>query len=70
MARSTCVYVVMRTGAMPVAGFTVRHELITWLTRHPEVREPDFAVWRCGDGLSQNGPLVASIADLLQKGQK
>jgi len=45
MARSTYVYVVLRDGE-PVAGFTVKHELKTWLERNPGHDQ----VWRLGDG--------------------
>jgi hypothetical protein len=64
MARSTCVYVVMDMDSTPVAGFTVKHELIEWLERHPDVTADDFTVWRCGDGLSQNAPRCMRAVEL------
>jgi hypothetical protein len=45
MARSTYVYVVLR-GGEPVAGFTVKHELLTWLEHH----HGNHVVYRLGDG--------------------
>lgn len=45
MARSTCVYVVLKRGR-PKAGFTVKHELISWLQRHPD---DSFKIWRLAD---------------------
>jgi hypothetical protein len=44
MARSSYVYVVMN-GDIPVAGFTVKHELVTWLGRNPG----DYVIYRLGD---------------------
>lgn len=47
MARSSYIYVV--TGVLdyePVAGFTVKHELVSWLKDHPD----DHFVWRIPDG--------------------
>ena len=47
MARSTYVYVVTIVGVVPpVAGFTVKHEMMTWLERHPG----DYRIWRLSDG--------------------
>jgi hypothetical protein len=51
MARSTYVYVVM-DGTEPVAGFTVKHEMATWLERNPG----DYTIWRLSDGLMQSRP--------------
>lgn len=48
MARSSYVYVVMDHDT-PVAGFTVKHELKTWLERQDE----DYTVFRLSDGLHQ-----------------
>lgn len=67
MARSHCVYVVLSSNfSVPLAGFTVKHELVTWLVRHPEVTDVTEVVWRCGDGLSQEAPRPLLIADLKQ----
>jgi len=66
MARSTCVYVVVGAeDQIPAAGFTVKHELITWLSRQP--KESEFEVWRCGDGLSQGAPRVMTTEELVGK---
>jgi hypothetical protein len=45
MARSTYVYVIM-DGSLPVAGFTVKHEMNTWLERNPG----DYVIYRLSDG--------------------
>lgn len=54
MARSSYVYVVMKNGVgLPIAGFTVKHELKTWLGRNPG----DYTIWRLSDGLHQREPV-------------
>lgn len=45
MARSNCVYVVMDED-LPVAGFTVKHELVSWVRRYGY--EP-LTIWRLKD---------------------
>lgn len=47
MARSSYVYVVMENSILR-AGFTVKHEMKTWLERNPG----DYTVWRLVDGLN------------------
>lgn len=49
MSRSPFVWTVTYPGRIgpPVACFTVKHELKTWLDRRPD---DDFAVWRHRDG--------------------
>lgn len=47
MARSTYIYVVMDSGDEVVAAFTVKHELLTWLSSHTN---DDYHVWRLDDG--------------------
>jgi hypothetical protein len=47
MARSQYIYVVTVRGDI-VAGFTVKHELVTWLRNNPA---PDHKVTRINDGL-------------------
>ena len=56
MARSHAVYVVWGAHGAPVAGFTVKHELVTWWGRQSPGAVESFTVWRCGDGLSQEEP--------------
>jgi hypothetical protein len=51
MARSSYVYVVMNGFREPVAGFTVKHELLTWLTDN---RQDGYRVWRIRDGRFAN----------------
>lgn len=64
MARSTCVYVVLTEGGVPLAGFTVKHELVTWLRRGSE-NPDDVQIWRCGDGPWQKPPVRLDVAELL-----
>lgn len=47
MARASAVYVVLE-GGKPPAGFTVKHELVTWLGRHEA--PATLAIWRVPDG--------------------
>lgn len=57
MARSSYVYVVMDHDK-PVAGFTVKHELKTWLDRNLDERTAsEYKVWRLSDGLYQREPV-------------
>lgn len=67
MARSTCVYVVVGSDDVPIAGFTVKHELITWLGRRQdeEYLVTNGRVWRCGDGLRQGEPRVMTTKELV-----
>jgi hypothetical protein len=51
MARSTYIYLVTKDGS-PVAAFTVKHELATWLSRN----QGDYVLYRIGDGLRQSKP--------------
>lgn len=54
MARSTYIYVVMRS-ALPLAAFTVRHELVSWVSRHADdLLLHGGRVYRCRD----NGDMV------------
>jgi hypothetical protein len=51
MARSTVVYVVM-LNRLVLAGFTVKHELVSWLGRQPDTHA--FRIWRAQDGVSKS----------------
>lgn len=64
MARSTCVYAVLTEGWTPLAAFTVKHELVTWLRRQGDAAR-GLEVWRCGDGLSRGKPVELDVAELL-----
>jgi len=65
MARGTYVYVVLdRETGEPIAGFTVRRELVTWLERR-DGDPGELRIWRCGDGLSQGVPQPVTLYDLL-----
>ena len=46
MARATYLYLVTQEG-QPVAAFTVKHEMMTWLSLNPG----EYQRWRMGDGV-------------------
>lgn len=50
MARSTYIYVVMEDG-LPIKGFTVKHELKTWVEKNPSL---EYRFFRLRDGLRQD----------------
>lgn len=53
MARSIHVYVVACAWTdAPAGAFTVKHELVTWLRRQPEL--DGLRVYRIPDGLNQS----------------
>lgn len=70
MARSTYVYVVLLAGN-PYAGFTVKHELVSFLRGKKTWATGvfvDLEVWRMPDGGragATRGPVVVDIAELL-----
>lgn len=73
MARSTYVYVVMSLFE-PIAGFTVRHELVTWLHQrnrsygYTTIAFRDLRVVRLPDGgraSTTRQPTEMSIPELL-----
>jgi hypothetical protein len=49
MARAGFIYVVIDPETDGAAPFTVKHELVTWLQRHPDPGR--LALWRCRDGV-------------------
>lgn len=57
MARSTYVYVVVVLDT-PIAAFTVKHELLSWLNRHPL---KDARVWRVHD--NTHGEPITDISE-------
>lgn len=68
MARSTYIYLVRSGGLLdneiPVAAFTVKHELKSWLERKtPEVRAP-MHVYRIRDG-REEAVIEISVLDIL-----
>jgi len=56
MARSSYIYVVSSTiHQQPLAGFTVKHELVSWLQRRARdepIRAP-VSIYRLRDGASE-----------------
>jgi hypothetical protein len=59
MARSTYVYVILNHD-IPVAGFTVKHEMMTWLERH----QGRFVIYRLSDG--DHRPVVDITEELFK----
>lgn len=48
MARSVTIWLVTGSESEPLAAFTVKHELVTWLERW-QMREDDCTVWKMAD---------------------
>lgn len=68
MARSGCVYFVWDSCAWPLAGFTVKHELVAWLKRRKDTYDDlvEMEVWRVRDGNHLDShPTELKISDLL-----
>lgn len=64
MARSSYIYIVM--GAIsrkPVASFTVKYELLTWLRTRRGLST--IRVFRTGDGISQDRPVELDFMYML-----
>ncbi|MHC2552366.1 hypothetical protein [Bradyrhizobium elkanii] len=59
MARSTYIYLV--TNGAPEAGFTVKHELVTYLGKRDPIRPP-YVLYRLRDGGKQ--PELTEIIEL------
>lgn len=59
MARSTNIYVVidLNDRGLPCAGFTVKHELVSWFDKNHKV---GYKYFRVKDGLGQE-PKVTEI---------
>lgn len=59
MARSSYIYLVMPVqtlqdgGIIPIAAFTVKHELVSWLMRN--MPSDNYRVWRVADGHALKG---------------
>lgn len=57
MARSTRVYVVMALQTdIPLAAFTVKHELASWLDKNGW--DHDWRIWSLPDGGNMSNPAV------------
>jgi len=50
MARSSYIYAVLSGLGLPLATFTVKHELIAWMRKWPQDRLYELVVWRMHDG--------------------
>lgn len=67
MARSTYVYVVLDKSTShygPVAAFTVKHELVTWLNSMAVVADR-VEVWRIRDSAEADTPVRICVESLL-----
>jgi hypothetical protein len=60
VARSSYIYVVSEACG-PVAAFTVKHELMTWLHHQPEDHLPPLHVFRCRDSPWREAPAPVDI---------
>lgn len=60
MARSSYVYVVQTVSGGVVAGFTVKHELVSWLRCNEEL-VAKATVWRLPDGGTYPGRRAAAL---------
>jgi hypothetical protein len=50
MARAHSIWVVV-DGGVPVAAFTVKHELVTWLNRYGPDARSYFKLYKIRDGI-------------------
>jgi hypothetical protein len=66
MARSQYVYMVADPG-LPPEGFTVKHELLTWLERNPD--PGGRVIWRGRAGRHKAAPPVAVTPGELGAGE-
>lgn len=65
MARSTRIYMVLDQNGTPVAGFTVKHELRSWLVRKADGGRDRYRIWSTRDGLFQDGVAVDITEEIL-----
>ena len=66
MARAHNVYVVMRQ-SLPIAGFTVKHEMVAWLERRAKKRplRTPVRIYRLGDNDDEKEPVMLLEKELL-----
>lgn len=65
MARSSYVYIV-QDGGLLIAGFTVKHELATWLTHNAQVFDPeDTSIARLPDGGREQATYLGTPSQFL-----
>ena len=70
MARSSYIYLVKTVcdydaPGVPLAAFTVKHELITWLKRKTGAELADMELWRLHDGIWQDNKITLLDVDEL-----
>lgn len=77
MARSPAVWVVIGTTAVPIAAFTVKHELCTWLWKFQTPQTLDHLHgWKVTDGVrhwlgtERGGPWPLDLLYLREEGRK
>lgn len=58
MARSTYIYLVYDGNSL-AGGFTVKHEMLTWIAQQKFNNKPQ--IWRIGDGLYQKKGQIAAV---------
>lgn len=69
MARSHAIWIVLNRD-IPVAGFTVKHEFETWMSRQTQSVQDSLDVWRLPDGLiNQEREVGASHVRIAKRDQ-
>ncbi|MER7280385.1 hypothetical protein ABT369_38710 [Dactylosporangium sp. NPDC000244] len=73
MSRSNYVYIVQHpTTQIPLAAFTVKHELMSWITRRlaDDTLLPQTPVWRVRDGWRTGEQvLLGTVAQALERAE-
>lgn len=65
MARSELIYVVLDPANGYIAPFTVKHELVSWLSRRPADEQKRVLICRCQDGVhKERSPVPVTLAEL------
>lgn len=77
MARSPAVWVVLSSTGQPVAAFTVKHELCTWLWKFENPESLDLLHgWKVTDGVrhwygdERAGPWPLDLTELRELGKQ
>ena len=53
MARTHTIWLVMSNAFGPLKAFTVKHELITWLSKKPAHMKMFWSIWSLPDGATE-----------------
>lgn len=67
MARAHTIWIVVdELGGVPLAAFTVKHELVTWAERHPNILA-DCRIFSVPDGHSERTIKEISLGEIIGK---